>query len=132
VLVRMERLTRPRVTESSNTKTHTPLACRVPGPFHDSCTACIVEVARGTSATISDSTVEHLADSFQGLPDAYAIGKNLTPKSKVRSTRLRVLHHYPPPPHANSFILGTAAINNNPERSLDVMSVCIPPGQHAG
>ena len=27
-----------------------PFACRVPSPFHDSCTACIVGVARGTSA----------------------------------------------------------------------------------
>ena len=31
---------------------------------------------------ISDSTVEHLADSFQGLPDALVIWKNITPKSK--------------------------------------------------
>ena len=39
--------TRVRVTAS---KTQTPFACRVPSPFHDSCTACIVGVARGTSA----------------------------------------------------------------------------------
>jgi hypothetical protein len=31
---------------------------------------------------ISTSTVAHLADSFMGLPDAHAIGKSLTPKSK--------------------------------------------------
>jgi hypothetical protein len=29
----------------------------------------------------SDSTVEHLADSFQGLPDAHVIVKHLIPKS---------------------------------------------------
>jgi hypothetical protein len=33
------------------------------------------------AATISDSTVEHLTDSFLGLPGAHAIGKNMTPKS---------------------------------------------------
>ena len=37
-------------------------------------------VERATSATISDSTVTHLADSFLGLPDAHEIGKHLTPK----------------------------------------------------
>jgi len=31
----------------------------------------------------SVSTVAHLADSFLGLPDAHAIVKHLTPKSKV-------------------------------------------------
>jgi len=72
------------------------IACRVPGPFHEPCTAfpralhcsaglflqCIVGVAGGTFATISDSTVEHLADSFLGLPDAHAIVKHMIPKSK--------------------------------------------------
>ena len=33
------------------TKNHTPLACRVPGPFHVSSSACIVGVARATSVT---------------------------------------------------------------------------------
>jgi hypothetical protein len=31
---------------------------------------------------ISDTTVAHLTDRFQDLPDDHAIGKNLTPKSK--------------------------------------------------
>jgi len=34
----------------------------------------------------SVSTVAHLADSFLGLPDAHAIVKHLTPKSKVPDT----------------------------------------------
>ena len=41
---------------------HTPTARRVPSPIHESYTACIVEVAKGTSAMIFTSTVEHLAD----------------------------------------------------------------------
>ena len=43
--------------------------------------ACIVGVAKGTCAMISDST-EHLADSFMGLPNAHALGKSLAPKSQ--------------------------------------------------
>ena len=35
----------------------------------------------------SDSDVEHPADSFQGLPDAHATVKHLTPKSKVTVPR---------------------------------------------
>ena len=65
------------------TKTHTPTARRVTSPIHESCTASIVGVAKGTSAMISDSDVKHLADSFQGLPDAHKTVKYLTPKSKV-------------------------------------------------
>ena len=41
---------------------------------------------KGTSAIISDSTVANLADSFMGLPDAHAIGKQLTPKSEAVPT----------------------------------------------
>jgi len=47
---------------------------------YECCTTCIVGVARETSAITSDSTVEHLADSFQGLPDAHAIVKLTLPK----------------------------------------------------
>ena len=49
---------------------------------HDSCTACIVGVARATSATISESNVAHPFDSAWGPPDAHVIVKYHTPKSK--------------------------------------------------
>ena len=42
----------------------------------------MVGVARGTLAITSDTTVEHLADSFQCLPDAHTIVKPTIPKSK--------------------------------------------------
>jgi hypothetical protein len=66
------------------TKNHTPTANRVTSPIHEPCTACIVGVAKGTLAMASTSAVEHLADSFQGLPDAHVTAKHLAPKSKVR------------------------------------------------
>jgi hypothetical protein len=53
-----------------------------PAPPHDSCNVCIVGVEKETSAMISDLAVAHLADSFQGLPDAHATVKHLIPKSK--------------------------------------------------
>ena len=46
---------------------------------------------------ISDSTVGHLADSFQGLPDAHVIVKHLIPKSKFCNTR-RMPTSTPPTP----------------------------------
>jgi len=75
-----------RLTKFVSQQNPTPIARWVASPTHDSCTACIVVVgvAGGTFATISDSTVEPLADSLQGLPDAHAIGKHLTPKPKDR------------------------------------------------
>jgi hypothetical protein len=40
----------------------------------------------------SDSTVEHLTDSFQGLPDAHVIVKHPIPKSKSQFSRETRLH----------------------------------------
>jgi hypothetical protein len=45
-------------------------------------TLCCREDAGETSAIISDTTVEHPADSFQGLPDAHAIVKHLSTKQR--------------------------------------------------
>ncbi len=42
----------------------------------------IVGVAGETSAIIPDTTDEHPADSFQGLPDARAIVKHKSTKTK--------------------------------------------------
>jgi len=39
---------------------------KVTTPIHESCTACIVGAARGTSAMTSDSGGEHTADSVSG------------------------------------------------------------------
>jgi hypothetical protein len=36
------------------------------------------------------STVELLADSFMGLPDAHGMGKIMIPKSKVETTQCGV------------------------------------------
>jgi hypothetical protein len=47
-----------------------------------SCTVCIVWIAGGNSAIIPGSTVVHLADSLQGLPDAHAIVKYSSTKTK--------------------------------------------------
>jgi len=63
--------------------THTPLACRVPGPFQDSCTTCIVRVARATSATTSNSTVANPVDSSWAPPDVHVTQTHYTLKSKV-------------------------------------------------
>jgi hypothetical protein len=53
----------------------------------------MVGVARETSAIISDTTVEHLVDGSQGLPDAHAIVKPTLPKSKVpNGVRHKCLH----------------------------------------
>jgi hypothetical protein len=103
-----------------------------------SCTAFIVGVARGTSAIISDSDVEHLADSSQGLPDAHATVKHLIPKSdaqanppprsprsltkKVRQSPevcsfLQKTHHQrvscPSPPSTSTYSLGTVCMSHN-------------------
>jgi hypothetical protein len=61
---------------------HTPIARRVTSPIHESCTACIVRVAKGTSAMISGSDVEHLADSASG-PSGCPCNRE-TPDSKVQ------------------------------------------------
>jgi hypothetical protein len=50
---------------------------------------CIVMVgiiAGETSAKTPDSTVEHLADSFQGLPNAHSIMKYTSTKTKDKAT----------------------------------------------
>ncbi len=44
-------------------------------------------VAGETSEIIPDTTVEHPADSFQGLPDAHAIVKQMSTKTKARENR---------------------------------------------
>ena len=51
----------------------------------------VVGVARATSATTSDSTVEYPADSSHGLPDAHTIGKHLlqSPKGQERLDSLK-------------------------------------------
>ena len=59
----------------SDLVTKTPLACRVPDLVHDSCTACIVGVARANSATTSDSTIAHPVDSSWDPPDARVIAR---------------------------------------------------------
>jgi hypothetical protein len=43
------------------------------------------DLARGTSAMTCDSGGEHPLTATRGLPDAHVTGKNLTPKSKMRS-----------------------------------------------
>jgi hypothetical protein len=60
-----------------------------PGPFHDSCTACIVGVAKATSTTTSDSTVEHPVDSSWAPSDAHVIETRecYTSKSIVQKRR---------------------------------------------
>jgi hypothetical protein len=90
------------------------------------CLHSTVGVAGETSAIIPDTTVAHLADSFQGLPDAHAIvSKVLIYKDKVHaglgsSSLVAHVLHYPPPPHANSFIIGTAVINTHTESGLSL------------
>jgi hypothetical protein len=66
------------------TTLHTRTACRVTSPIYESCTACIVGVAGETSAIIpgTDTTVAHLADGLQGLPDAHEIVKPSSTKTK--------------------------------------------------
>ena len=56
-------------------KPHKPTARGVTSPIHESCTARIVGVARGTWAMISDSAVE-------GLPDDNATVKHIIPESQ--------------------------------------------------
>jgi len=65
--------------------THNPTALRVTSPTYGSCTACIVGVAKGTSATTSASTVRascrhHLRPSgcprHREIPDCMQVGKN--------------------------------------------------------
>jgi hypothetical protein len=43
-------------------------------------------IAGETSAKTPDSTVEHLADSFQGLPNAHSIMKYTSTKTKDKAT----------------------------------------------
>jgi hypothetical protein len=67
---------------------HNPTARRETSPIHESCTACIAGVAGETSAIIPDTTtVKHPADSLQGLPDANAIVKQISTKTKSRENR---------------------------------------------
>jgi hypothetical protein len=79
-------------------KNHTPLARRVISPIHESCTACILGVARGTSAMNSDSGGEHPADIASGPSDAHVTGKRLAPKSLKESNLVSTPDHMLPPP----------------------------------
>ena len=103
----------------------------MPGPLHDSCTACIVGVARECKLRLrrSDSTVTHLTDSFLGLPDAHAIGKTLTVKRRRRRRRrIFVFNDTIEGPRAPAFKPGrvTSDTGEHEEEDLSCGSVLIP------
>jgi hypothetical protein len=59
--------------ETLQLQTHTTLACRVPFPFHVSCTVCIVGVARATPTTYL--TDEHPDEISHGSPEDLKCGE---------------------------------------------------------
>ena len=93
LFLRMKRF-KSKFTNAAKT-IHTPIARRVVSPTlepHDSCTACIVGVAKGTSAAMtSDSTVAHLPDSFQVFLDTHTVVKHLIPKSKESPSMMMMM-----------------------------------------
>jgi hypothetical protein len=71
----------------SHTKTHTQTACQVTSPIHESCTACIVGVARGTSARPPTRAASILLTAPLGLPDAPVTVKSPTTRYKGGARR---------------------------------------------
>jgi len=69
----------------------------------ESCTVMVGIIAGETSAKTPDSTVEHLADSFQGLPNAHSIMKYTSTKTKDKATA-RIFSAQDVQPEVSSFL----------------------------
>ena len=76
------RIVLPNLLSDLVTKPHTQLVCRVPGPFHDSCTPCIVGVARTTSVK---PRLDRRASGWQLLGPSGGSRNQETLYSKIQS-----------------------------------------------